>query len=70
MAKPLHIALGVSYRLRNGSNVKIDKMLTLGGIKHWQGHWIGTAQRCSWRLDGKYPSVDAPPHELDIVRRA
>lgn len=74
-ARPLIIAAGRSYRLRNGARVKVlnerEIATRIDGkparYRFWVGVFDGTRQKCTWQTDGRYsPVADGP---LDIVAR-
>jgi hypothetical protein len=75
-ARPLIIAAGRSYRLRNGERVKVLNQREIATkidgkparYRFWIGIFDGTRQKCTWQPDGRYsPVADGP---LDIVARA
>lgn len=74
--RPLIIAAGRSYRLRNGARVKVLNQREIATridgkparYRFWIGVFDGTRQKCTWQPDGRYsPVADGP---LDIVARA
>jgi hypothetical protein len=74
-ARPLTIAAGRSYRLRNGARVKVLNQREIATridgkparYRFWIGIFDGTRQKCTWQPDGRYsPVADGP---LDIVAR-
>lgn len=71
----LRIVIGRSYRLRNGSVVQVTGEGTsiIPGrepFKWWTGAVADTGEKMTWQTDGRYPAVDAPPHQWDIVGAA
>jgi hypothetical protein len=65
---------GRRYLLRNRAIVVLKEMrkAVCGqcAVRYWVGAVVATGEPMTWREDGRYPAVDAAPHQWDITKPA